>query len=679
MFDGIIKKIEAKEYSDAKDALVPLAINGESKDIAYANHLLGYIYTCYDNPEKDEQKAKRYLRLNLTSDYPHPYAYYLYSRVEEDKNIALNYLHIGVSKYPKDPNILKELLRLSPDKETAIQLIESSESTNPSLLGRVISYLIEIHQWERIQPYLKILSEREELSNWEKEFLGFLNGFSLIFRNVPNASGAENIFREVISLDKDNDLAYAHYLGLIYSCILQGKKEEATSWFDRLPVNNTILDFFDGPRPFGITVILEEEYSLIFNAIGNLFSLDNNRKLTSDALYALYLYNPSEEYDGMYRYKKSDAAVLARYLKRGFNNHVACALYHMRYHFNQYKEAYKVLCDNIVNFKEWGEEIYYLPFENAKDEDLLCIAEYSVKCLKDDNFDKEEFVDDLFPELIDVLYHRKMYANIRAISDLIPNATLIKSGCLFECAFAYGDVDHDRASLLYEEIIKRNPQNTSALNNLGVQFEHSGDYYGALALYEKAITLNPKEDLYKRNLKRMQKTIGQQIEREVNEIADSLSESALEGIGYGIQINQRILSIQDERLRKILHRDLKECAIAVVAGQDKMAIIMCGSIIEALLMEKIREGGIDKYDISQISKGKHATSYPVTDMALNELLFVADQEKILDKSSYHLGHYIRDYRNIVHPAKEKRMSEEVNHENVLTMWAVLKRLLEELY
>ncbi len=148
MFDEIIKKIEAKEYRDAKDALVPLTTKGEPKDIAFANYLLGYIYTCYDNKE-DEQKAKRNLHLNLTSDYPHPYAYNLYAKVEKDKNIALNYLRIGVSKYPKDPDILKELLWLSPDKEAAIQLIDSSESNDPPLLGHVISYLIEIHQWER--------------------------------------------------------------------------------------------------------------------------------------------------------------------------------------------------------------------------------------------------------------------------------------------------------------------------------------------------------------------------------------------------------------------------------------------------------------------------------------------------------------------------------------------------
>ncbi len=140
----------------------------------------------------------------------------------------------------------------------------------------------------------------------------------------------------------------------------------------------------------------------------------------------------------------------------------------------------------------------------------------------------------------------------------------------------------------------------------------------------------------------------------------------------------------------------KSCAGAVISARENkkvccekfmQGIDLCDDlytiIIELcekpVLMQKIRERNIEKYDISPISKSKHATSYPITDMGLKDLLFVADQEKILDKNSYHLGHYIRDYRNIVHPAKEKRMSEEIKHENVLTMWAVLKRLLEELY
>ena len=136
--------------------------------------------------------------------------------------------------------------------------------------------------------------------------------------------------------------------------------------------------------------------------------------------------------------------------------------------------------------------------------------------------------------------------------------------------------------------------------------------------------------------------------------------------------------IDDTTMRDILARDLRECAVAIVARQDKLASIMCGSIIEALLMCKITERGISKYDISEISKAKTANNYVVSSMSLSELLYVARQEDLITINSYRLGHYIRDYRNIVHPAKEKRMKEEINHENVLMMWSVLKRISGEL-
>jgi len=123
---------------------------------------------------------------------------------------------------------------------------------------------------------------------------------------------------------------------------------------------------------------------------------------------------------------------------------------------------------------------------------------------------------------------------------------------------------------------------------------------------------------------------------------------------------------------------LQECAVAVVASQDKLATIMCGSIIEALLMQRIIESGILKYDIAAISKSKKASSYPLAEMGLNELLYVVDKEHFLDKNSSHLGHYIRDYRNVVHLAKEIRMK-EVNYENVITMWSVLRRLIWDLF
>lgn len=142
---------------------------------------------------------------------------------------------------------------------------------------------------------------------------------------------------------------------------------------------------------------------------------------------------------------------------------------------------------------------------------------------------------------------------------------------------------------------------------------------------------------------------------------------------------KKIYSIEDLIMREIILRDLRECAIAVVAGQDKLATVMCGSIAEALLLYRVSKKGISKYNVSAVSRHRNASDYPVADMVLNELLYVALQEAILDKAEHHLGHYLKDYRNMIHPAREIREKETMNHENVVTMWSVLVRMISALF
>ena len=288
------------------------------------------------------------------------------------------------------------------------------------------------------------------------------------------------------------------------------------------------------------------------------------------------------------------------------------------------------------------------------------------------------FVESIFSEMIIRMHSLKLYESIRNISQFISISDILGSKCAFECAFAYGTENHLRSIEIYEGIIKRNPNSMSCINNLGVQYEHKGNFYDALNCYEKAVSLCPSEPIYNNNLKRICKLIHDELELDICHSTEGISVDTLEEIGYTIDLCKKIYSISDEVMRDIILRDLKECAFAIVAKQDKLASIMCGSIIEALLMYKISECDISKYDISEIIKKKNATNYDVSDMGLNELLFVAHKEKLINTSSFRLAHYVRDYRNIIHPAKEKRIKEEVNHENVLTMWSVLKRILNEL-
>lgn len=78
LFSDIIKQVEEKEYQHAIDALTPLLNEDDAKILATAHYILGYINTRHDYSERNNYQAKRHLRLNLNSDYPHPHGYILY-------------------------------------------------------------------------------------------------------------------------------------------------------------------------------------------------------------------------------------------------------------------------------------------------------------------------------------------------------------------------------------------------------------------------------------------------------------------------------------------------------------------------------------------------------------------------------------------------------------------------
>ena len=680
MFTQIQELIKEKKYDEAKTALEPLSTGEDAKDAAYAGYLLGYINTCRDNPNAKEYLAGRYLRENIQGDYPHPFAYVAYSRLIKDKNVALNHLNKGLERFPTDVRIIAELLSVSPDKDAVIEFVKDKGIENPWILGRSISHLISTNQWGQTKYYVSMIRNKQKNQPDDLLLLDLVDAYSLLFDSTPDYKSALEIYVRIIADDTDNVLAYSHYLGAIYAAIELGNTAQATALFDRLPVNNSIKDFNDGPQPWDIEIVFEDAYKKIFDSMSRFFAQDSRRKAKAATLYALYLHYPSDMF-GVCRYRKTDAATLTRYLKTEFNKAVAAALYDMRCNYGQLNEAYDILWSFLHEYEnpEQSSVFFSSILGNADTEQIGQIVERTIKYLDNGDFKTSDFVQCIFSELIDHLNDLEMYDKIRMVAEYLPNTAIYESDCLFECAYAFGSVNDSRAAILYEELVKREPGNTSAINNLGVIYQHQDELYKALNCYEKAHALSPKDSLYHNNLQNTKNAIQRQRKSVVSDVADSISVDAMEDIGYTTDLCKKVLQIADPDMRGIIQRDLLECAIAVVAKQDKLATIMCGSIVEALLMQRIIERGFLKYDISAISGSKKATSYSVTEMGLNELLYVVDKEKILNQNSYHLGHYIRDYRNIVHPAKEIRMKENVSHENVITMWSVLCRLIWDLF
>ncbi len=162
--------------------------------------------------------------------------------------------------------------------------------------------------------------------------------------------------------------------------------------------------------------------------------------------------------------------------------------------------------------------------------------------------------------------------------------------------------------------------------------------------------------------------------RVFEQIGERLNMDAARSIGYTEELTDLLDKIEDKELRDILKRDIFECAVSVLAGQNKSAIVLSGSVMEALLVYRLQKRGVQEYDIGSLL-GRYPRVKPVRDMILNELLEVGKKTGLLSAEEYHLSNFIRFYRNIIHPSCEIRRSYEINDQSARLMWNALLLML----
>jgi len=166
-------------------------------------------------------------------------------------------------------------------------------------------------------------------------------------------------------------------------------------------------------------------------------------------------------------------------------------------------------------------------------------------------------------------------------------------------------------------------------------------------------------------------------DKEFLEICESLDSKSLHEIGFDTQLQEKLSeNVMDDELRTMLSRDLKEVAIAIFTKSYKSVLILSGSIIEAILLDRLSHLGVKKVILKNRSK---PVQKKLEELSLSALLSEAQSQGLIDNNLMHLSHGVRGFRNLIHPVIEYRKeSMEVSKQNAELAWNIVKKVICEI-
>jgi len=125
--------------------------------------------------------------------------------------------------------------------------------------------------------------------------------------------------------------------------------------------------------------------------------------------------------------------------------------------------------------------------------------------------------------------------------------------------------------------------------------------------------------------------------------------------------------ISDSGFQEILKRDFIELKKCQEVKAAKSILILCGSILEAVLADYFSE-----------NLPVNVTKAGVLQLPLSALLDHAESSMIINKSDKSLATVIKDYRNIIHPGREVRKQENFDIRNAELSIQILELILSKI-
>ena len=140
--------------------------------------------------------------------------------------------------------------------------------------------------------------------------------------------------------------------------------------------------------------------------------------------------------------------------------------------------------------------------------------------------------------------------------------------------------------------------------------------------------------------------------------------------------------IEDSDLRKNLNEDIGYINNALSNGEGKATTVLAGATIEALLLWSLKRYDMVqiKEKIQQLLNSKHLHDNPssnLEDWSLHPLIEVALKLGVIHKNTARQAKLAKDFRNLIHPGREKRLQQSCNRGTALSTVAAIEFVIND--
>jgi hypothetical protein len=149
-----------------------------------------------------------------------------------------------------------------------------------------------------------------------------------------------------------------------------------------------------------------------------------------------------------------------------------------------------------------------------------------------------------------------------------------------------------------------------------------------------------------------------------------------------IQDQERLDFIEDSDLRKNLSEDIGFINNALVNGEWKATTVLAGATIEALLLWSLKRHDIVDINqkVQQLLQSKQLQNNPgsnLEDWSLHPLIEVALKLGLIHKDTARQSKLAKDFRNLIHPGREKRLQQSCNRGTALSAVAAIEFIIND--